>query len=73
MRFLVTDLGEDKIVLGFPWMAAFQLKIDWQKTVLHKDLQPVVIKTLGLKIEDEVAWIRKAWTECAECNVHHAR
>jgi hypothetical protein len=23
MKFLVTDLGEDKIILGYPWLAAF--------------------------------------------------
>jgi hypothetical protein len=23
MRFLVTDLGEDEIILGYPWLAAF--------------------------------------------------
>ena len=28
MHVLVTDLGEDKIVLGFPWLAAFQPKIN---------------------------------------------
>ena len=28
MKFLVTDLGEDKIVLGYPWLAAFQPKIN---------------------------------------------
>ena len=28
MRFLITDLGEDKTVLGFPWLAAFQPKIN---------------------------------------------
>ena len=24
MRFLVTDIGEDELVLGYPWLAAFQ-------------------------------------------------
>ena len=27
MRFLITDLVEDEIVLGYPWLAAFQLCI----------------------------------------------
>jgi hypothetical protein len=26
MRFLITDLGEDEIVLGYPWLAAFRTK-----------------------------------------------
>ena len=30
MKFLVTDLREDEIVLGYPWLAAFQPKINWK-------------------------------------------
>ena len=66
MRFLVTELGEDEIVLGFPWLAAFQPRINWKEAVLDEDMQPVVIKTLGLQIDKEVAKIWKAWVESAQ-------
>jgi hypothetical protein len=55
MRFLVTDIGEDKIILGYPWLVAFQPIINWKEAVLDESMQPLVIKTLGLPIEDEVA------------------
>ena len=55
MRFLVTDIGEDEIILGYPWLVAFQPVIDWKEAVLDESMQPLVIKTLGLPIEDEVA------------------
>jgi hypothetical protein len=61
MKFLVTDLGEDEIVLGYPWLAAFQPKIDWKLAVLDESMQPVVIKTLGLAMDKEVKRIRDAW------------
>ena len=61
MKFLVTDLGEDKIVLGYPWLAAFEPKIDWKNAVLEEEMQLLVIKTLGLTIDDEVKRIKKAW------------
>jgi hypothetical protein len=61
MRFLVTDIGEDKIILGYPWLVAFQPIIDWKEAVLDESMQPLVIKTLGLPIEDEVARVCKAW------------
>ena len=38
MRFLITDLGEDEIVLGYPWLAAFQPKIDWKNVVLDESM-----------------------------------
>ena len=66
MRFLVTDLGGDEIVLGYPWLAAFQPKINWKEATLEEDMQPIVIKTLGLNIDDEVLKIRQAWVEKAK-------
>ena len=66
MKFLITYLGEDEIVLGFPWLAAFQPKINWKEAVLEENLQPVVIKTLNLKNDREVAKIHKAWTTMAQ-------
>ena len=66
MRFLVTDPGEDEIVLGFPWLAAFQPKINWKEAVLDESMQPVVIKTIRLNTENEVARIRNTWVKRAE-------
>jgi hypothetical protein len=65
MKFLVTDLGEDEIILGYPWLAAFQPKIDWKQATLDESMQPLVIKTLGLKVDDEVTRIRTAWCKKA--------
>ena len=31
MRFFLTDLGPQRIILGYPWFAAVQPKIDWAK------------------------------------------
>ena len=63
MKFLVTDLGEDEIVLGYPWLVAFQPKINWKEATIAEDMQPIVIKTLGLKMDKEVTHIAKLWTE----------
>ena len=38
------DLGEDKIVLGYPWLAAFQPKIDWKNAVTDESMQPLIPK-----------------------------
>jgi hypothetical protein len=65
MKFLITDLGEDKIILGYPWLAAFQPKIDWKQATLDESMQLLVIKTLGLNTDEEVTRIRKAWCKKA--------
>ena len=69
MHFLIRDLGGDDIVLGYPWLAAFQPKINWKEATLEEDMQPIVIKTLGLNIDDEVLKIHKAWVEKARTMV----
>jgi hypothetical protein len=66
MKFLVTNLGEDKIILGYPWLAAFQPKIDWKEAVLDKSMQPLIIKTLGLNIDNEIQRVKKAWIRKAK-------
>ncbi len=66
MRFLVTHIGEDELVLGYPWLAAFQPKIDWKQAVLDETQQPLIIKTLGLREDKEVARICKAWIKVAQ-------
>ena len=30
LRFYLTELGEQKAILGYPWFAATQPKIDWK-------------------------------------------
>jgi len=29
LRYFLSDLGDNKVILGYPWFAAAQLKIDW--------------------------------------------
>ena len=60
------NLGGDKIVLGYPWLSAFQPKINWKEATLEEDMQPIVIKMLGLNIDNEVLCIRKVWVEKAK-------
>jgi hypothetical protein len=65
MKFLITNLDEEEIVLGYPWLAAFQPQIDWKNAVLDESMQPLVIKTLGLNTNEEVTRIRTAWCKKA--------
>ena len=46
-------------------MAVFQPDIDWKASVLVEELQPLVIKTLGLNIDAEVECVTKAWIKWA--------
>jgi hypothetical protein len=45
MRFFLTELGPQRMILGYPWFVAVQLKIDWAKGWIDYDQLPVVLKT----------------------------
>ena len=45
MRFFITNLGAQRMILGYPWFAAMQPRIDWAKGWLDYDQLPIVIKT----------------------------
>ena len=30
LQFFLSELGEHKVILGYPWFAAVQFKIDWK-------------------------------------------
>ncbi len=46
MRFFLTDLSPQRMILGYPWFAANQLKINWAKGWIDYTQLLIVIKTL---------------------------
>jgi len=45
MCFFLTKLGSQRMILGYPWFAAMQPKIDWAKGWIDYTQLPIVIKT----------------------------
>jgi hypothetical protein len=43
MRFFLTDLGEHKAILGYPWFAATQPKIDWKRGWIDHTQLPIIL------------------------------
>ncbi len=46
LRFLITNLGKDEVILGYPWLTAFEPIIHWKDATLDKKCQPVVISSI---------------------------
>ncbi len=44
MRFFLTQLGEHKAILGYPWFAAVQPKINWRRGWINHTQLPIVFK-----------------------------
>ena len=46
MRFLVTDLGNEDLILGYPWLATFEPQFRWRDSVIDTTYLPIVIRSL---------------------------
>ncbi len=49
LRFLLTNLGRDEVILGYPWLTAFEPTIHWKDATLDKTFQSVIISSLNPK------------------------
>ena len=49
MRFFLSYLGPLRLIMGYPWFAAVQPKIDWAKGWIDYAQLPVVIKTTNAR------------------------
>ena len=45
MRFLVTNIGHEDILLGYPWLATFKLKFGWKDAVIETRALPIIISS----------------------------
>ena len=47
MRFLVTDLGQEDLILGYPWLATFEPKFSWADGTIDTENLPIIVKPLN--------------------------
>ena len=45
MRFLVTDIGNEDILLGYPWLATFEPRFGWKDAVIETQALPIIISS----------------------------
>src|SRR5712672_16011 len=43
LRFFLADLGDHKVILGYPWFAANQPKIDWARGWIDTTQLPLIL------------------------------
>src|SRR6267142_1436965 len=44
LRFFLTDLGDNKAILGYPWFAAVQPHIDWKRGWVDHSQLPIIFR-----------------------------
>ncbi len=65
--FLITNLGRDEVILGYPWLMAFEPIIHWKDMTLDRTCQPVIISSVKPK-ETQVAatMTEEEWEEIVQ-------
>ena len=48
MRFLVTDIGNEEILLGYPWLATFEPAFGWKDAIIETKALPIIISSTHL-------------------------
>jgi len=49
LKFFLSDLGEHKAILGYPWFTATQPKIDWKRGWINHTQLPIILQALNAK------------------------
>ena len=58
LRFFLSDLGEHKVILEYPWFAATQPRIDWKKGWIDHSQLPIVLRAPNVQKATFVSRIR---------------
>ena len=81
MRFLVSDIGRVSLILGYPWLAAFEPRFKWKEGTLDPHHLPIICQSIRPTQKQEDQQERRAivaqleeestnWTIATELAIH---
>jgi len=47
IQFLVTNIGNEDIILGYPWMAAFEPQFVWKNGIINEKELPIILRSVN--------------------------
>src|SRR6266571_5038271 len=50
IQFLVTNIGNEDIILGYPWMVAFEPKFTWKQGAIDEKELPIILRSINPSI-----------------------
>src|SRR6266702_3894177 len=64
IQFLVTDIGNEDIILGYPWMAAFEPQFSWKNGVINERALPIILRSVNPHIPGKDPIIAQIKEDC---------
>jgi hypothetical protein len=65
LRFFLSELGDNKVILGYPWFAAVQPRIDWKRGWIDHAQLPICYAAAGVSV---AAVVRRPLNLKEECS-----
>jgi hypothetical protein len=62
MRFLVSDIGREDAILGYPWLATFEPHFSWKHGAINTSHLPIVLNSVNPRLIQQGAMIAAACT-----------
>ncbi len=47
IQFLITNIGNEDIILGYPWMAAYEPQFSWKNGVINERELPIILRSVN--------------------------
>ena len=54
MRFLITDIGKEDVLLGYPWLSTYEPRFSWRHGTIDKANLPIILQTIKPKTPQDV-------------------
>jgi len=64
IQFLVTNIGNEDVILGYPWMAAFEPQFSWKNGVISKKALPIILRSVNPSIPGRDPIIARIKDDC---------
>jgi hypothetical protein len=71
MCFLITNIGSEDILLGYPWLASFKPRFSWRHAVIDEQALPVIISSVNPRIIRRQPVIAATLTEEEKHHIVH--
>jgi hypothetical protein len=47
MRFLITDIGREDVLLGYPWLSMYEPRFSWKHGTIDESNLPIILRTIN--------------------------
>ena len=63
IHFLVTNIGHEDMVFGYPWLSTFEPQFNWTHAIIHEKALPIILQSVNPQLPGKDLIIAKANTQ----------